>query len=42
MGMWESIVICLVFSIAVIAIDEYIHARRRRNRERGGATRVGH
>ena len=42
MGMWESVVICLLFSFAVIGIDEYIHARRRRNRERGGAARAGH
>jgi hypothetical protein len=36
MGLWESIVIVTVFSIAVILIDEVIHARRRRRRQREG------
>jgi hypothetical protein len=42
MGLWESIIIVTLFSIAVIVIDEIIHARRRRKREREGAARVGH
>ena len=42
MTLWESIIICTLFSIAVIVMDEIIHARRRRRREREGAARVGH
>jgi len=42
MGLWESVVIVTVFSIGVIVMDEIIHARRRRRREREGSTRVGH
>jgi hypothetical protein len=42
MGLWESIIIVTLFSFAVIVIDEIIHARRRRKREREGAARVGH
>ena len=37
MGLWESVIIVSVFSVAVIAIDEFMHARRRKRRERGGA-----
>jgi hypothetical protein len=42
MGLWSSIITVTVFSIAVIVIDEIIHARRRKRREREGAARVGH
>jgi hypothetical protein len=42
MGLWESVIIVTVFSIGVIVIDEFIHARRRKRREREGAARVGH
>jgi hypothetical protein len=42
MGLWESVVIVLVFSIGVIVVDEIIHARRRRAREREGAGRPPH
>jgi hypothetical protein len=38
MGLWESIVICVGFSVIVIAIDEWIHARRRRRRQGQGST----
>ena len=37
MGLWESIAIVVVFSIGVIVVDEIIHARRRKRREREGA-----
>ena len=42
MGLWESVAIVTVFSIAVIVADEIMHARRRRKREREGARPVGH
>ena len=42
MGLWESVTIVVVFSIGVIVMDEVIHARRRKRREREGAARVGH
>jgi len=42
MTLWESIIIVTLFSVAVIVMDEIIHARRRRRREREGAARVGH
>jgi len=42
MGLWESVIIVTVFSIVVIAADEYIHARRRKRRAREGAVRVSH
>jgi len=42
MTIWESIIIVTLFSVAVIVIDEIIHARRRRKREREGTARVGH
>jgi len=29
MGLWESVTIVVLFSIAVIVMDEIIHARRR-------------
>jgi len=35
MGLWESIGICLGFSFLLIAMDEIIHARRRRRRQQG-------
>ena len=42
MTLWESIITVTVFSIAVILIDEFIHARRRKKREREGTARVAH
>jgi len=42
MGLWESVIIVSLFSVAVIVIDEIIHARRRKRREREGVTRVAH
>jgi len=42
MGLWESVIIVSVFSVAVIVIDEFIHARRRKRREREGITHVAH
>ena len=42
MGLWSSVITVTLFSIAVIVIDEIIHARRRKRREREGAARVGH
>jgi hypothetical protein len=42
MGLWQSVITVTLFSIAVIVIDEIIHARRRRKREREGTARVGH
>jgi hypothetical protein len=42
MGLWESVIIVTLFSIAVIVMDEVIHSRRRKKREREGAARVGH
>jgi len=42
MGLWESVIIVTVFSIGVIVIDEFIHARRRKRREREASACVGH
>ena len=42
MGLWESIITVTIFSVAVIVIDEIIHARRRRKRDREGTARVAH
>lgn len=42
MGLWESVIIVSVFSVAVIVADEIMHARRRRARERERAAREGH
>jgi hypothetical protein len=42
MGLWQSVIIVTVFSIVVIVADEFIHARRRKRREREGAVRVSH
>jgi len=42
MGLWQSVITVTLFSVAVIVIDEIIHARRRRKREREGTARVGH
>jgi len=42
MTIWESIIIVTLFSVAVIVIDEIIHARRRKRREREGGVRAGH
>ncbi|HZP40903.1 MAG TPA: hypothetical protein VFD84_05260 [Candidatus Binatia bacterium] len=39
MGLWESIIIVILFSIGVIAMDEVIHARRRKAKEREGGGR---
>jgi hypothetical protein len=36
MGLWESVIIVVLFSIGVIVMDEVIHARRRKQREREG------
>ena len=36
MTLWESISICLGFSFALIAMDEFIHARRRKRKQQGG------
>jgi hypothetical protein len=36
MGLWESVIIVVLFSIGVIVMDEVIHARRRRRKEREG------
>ena len=36
MTVWESIAICLGFSFALIAMDEVIHARRRKRKQQGG------
>jgi len=41
MTIWESIIIVTLFSVAVIVIDEIIHARRLKKREREGGVRVG-
>ena len=40
MGLWESVVIVVLFSIGVIVMDEVIHARRRKRREREGGART--
>ena len=42
MGLWESVIIVLAFSLFVIVADEYIHARRKRRHEREDAARRGH
>ncbi len=42
MGLWESVIIVGLFSVAVIVMDEIIHARRRKRREREDASRAGH
>lgn len=42
MGLWDSVLIVTVFSIVVIVADEFIHARRRKKRDRAGAARTGH
>jgi len=34
MGLWDSIIICLVFSIVVIVADEWLHKRRRERRQK--------
>ncbi len=36
MTLWESVIIVTVFSIGVIVMDEVIHARRRKRKEREG------
>jgi len=35
-GLWESITVCLGFSVIVIVVDEWMHARRRRQRQEQG------
>ena len=42
MGLWQSVIIVSLFSVVVIVLDEIIHARRRKRREREGTARVGH
>jgi hypothetical protein len=42
MGLWESVIIVTVFSIVVIAADEWMHARRRKRHEREGTARTTH
>ena len=42
MGLWQSVIIITLFSIFVIVTDEWLHARRRKKRQREGAARVGH
>jgi chloramphenicol 3-O-phosphotransferase len=42
MTLWQSIITVTLFSIAVVVIDEIIHARRRKRREREGGVRTGH
>ncbi len=37
MTLWESVVIVVLFSVGVIVMDEIIHARRRKRREREGS-----
>ena len=36
MTLWESVIIVLVFSIAVIVADELIHARRHKRKQQEG------
>lgn len=36
MTFWESVIIVLVFSIAVIIADELIHARRHKRKQQEG------
>jgi len=33
MGLWDSIIICVGFSLVVIAVDEWMHKRRRERRK---------
>jgi hypothetical protein len=40
LGLWDSIGICLGFSLLVVGADEWMHARRRRQREGQGS--AGH
>jgi hypothetical protein len=42
MTLWQSVITVVLFSIAVIVIDEIMHARRRKRREREGGARVPH
>ncbi len=42
MGLWQSVITVTLFSFAVIVIDEIIHARRRKRREKEGGVRVPH
>jgi hypothetical protein len=42
MGLWDSIIIVSIFSVLVIAADEWMHARRRRRRQHERAVREGH
>ena len=41
-GLYDSTIITLGFSFLVVGMDELIHMRRHRLRERQGAARVGH
>jgi hypothetical protein len=36
LGLWSTIAITVGFSLLVVLMDEIIHARRRRARERDG------
>ena len=38
LGLWESAIIIVGFSIFVIVTDEFIHARRRKRREAEGGS----
>ena len=42
MGLWESVIIVVLFSIGVIVADEIMHARRRRSKERQRGAQQGH
>jgi hypothetical protein len=42
MGLWDSIAITVGFSLLVVAVDEVIHWRRRKQREREGRSTPGH
>ena len=37
LGLWSSITIVLLFSVAVVIMDEIIHARRRKTKGNDGA-----
>ena len=42
MTLWESVIITVLFSVGVIVMDEVIHARRRKRKEREGQGHPGH
>ncbi len=37
LGLWETVALMTLFSILVIVVDEIIHARRRKAKEKDGA-----